>query len=51
MGITVEPLSPLARPWTDAGQTVVFIAIDQRLSGVFAVADALRAESPASFAI
>jgi Cu+-exporting ATPase len=44
--IDVESLAAIARPWGDAGQTVVFTAIDGRVAGVFAIADTLRHESP-----
>jgi Cu+-exporting ATPase len=47
LGIAVGPLAEVARPWADAGQTVVFVAIDGRVSGGFAVADTLRRESAA----
>jgi P-type Cu+ transporter len=47
LGIAVDSLGQMARPWADAGQTVVFVSIDGRPAGVFAVADTLRQESPA----
>jgi Cu+-exporting ATPase len=47
LGIPAGMLAPLARPWADAGQTVVFSAIDGHPAGAFAVADTLRAEAPA----
>jgi Cu+-exporting ATPase len=46
-GIATSALAATALPWADAGQTVVFVAIDGQLAGVFAVADALRTESQA----
>ncbi len=47
LGMPVDSLSQIAGPWAEAGQTVVFIAIDGRPAGVFAVADTLRGEAPA----
>ncbi len=45
LGTPADMLAQIARPWADAGQTVVFVAIDGRPAGVFAVADTLRARS------
>ncbi|MGH9386950.1 MAG: heavy metal translocating P-type ATPase [Vicinamibacterales bacterium] len=45
LGITIESLSAQARTMADAGHTLVFVAIDRRPVGLFAVADTLRSES------
>jgi P-type Cu+ transporter len=45
MGFTLEPLLQTARPWAEAGQTVVFVGIDRQLAGAFAIADSLREEA------
>jgi Cu+-exporting ATPase len=47
LDISTGALSDHAKSWADAGQTLVFVAIDRRPAGVFAIADTLRGEAAA----
>ena len=44
-GIDVDPVASRALGWAEGGQTPVFVAIDGRAVGAFAVADTLRANA------
>ncbi len=48
--ISVAPLREAAAEHADAGRSVMYVAVNGRLSGLVAVADTMRAESPAAVA-
>ncbi len=50
LGIAVAPLHGDAEHWRTDGATVVFIAIDGKLAGLFAIADPVKATTPAAIA-
>ncbi|MEO8682378.1 MAG: HAD-IC family P-type ATPase, partial [Vicinamibacterales bacterium] len=45
--IDLAGLAARARAWADAGQTPVFVAVDGKAAGAFAIADTLRANATA----
>ena len=50
LGIAVEPLRGEAGRLRSEGATVVFAAVDQRLAGIFAIADPVKATTSAALA-
>jgi P-type Cu+ transporter len=50
LGITVDPLQSEAERLRSEGATVVFAAVNQKLAGIFAVADPVKATTPAALA-
>lgn len=42
MGVDPAPLTPAAEDWRRRGASVVYVAVDQRLAGVIAVADPIK---------
>ena len=48
MGIDAGPLAPEAEALRREGQTVVFVALDGKLSGLLGVADPVRSTTPAA---
>jgi Zn-dependent protease/soluble P-type ATPase len=50
MGIDAGPLAPEAEALRREGQTVVFVALDGKLSGLLGVADPVRSTTPAAIA-
>ena len=50
LGIPVEPLQGEAERLRSEGATVVFAAVEQKLAGIIAVADPIKATTPAALA-